>query len=96
MKHELTTEQIKTLAAKAPELKEYLKELAPSAFKPELVEFGAELTISRSPQDILFIGERYAPVGFAGKCLMWDTTKYNLSQIWVSDSKYQCLTIERL
>ncbi len=45
MKHELTTEQIKTLAAKAPELKDYLKELAPDAFEPEFVKFSRLLKI---------------------------------------------------
>ena len=45
MKHELTTEQIKTLATKAPELKEYLNAIVPDAFKPELVVFNSLLKI---------------------------------------------------
>lgn len=96
MKHELTTEQIKTLAMKAPELKEYLKELAPDAFVPELVEFES-MTISALSEP-LYIGIGNAPDNLSGKCLMWNKRRFKASfgVTTIQGDEHAYLTIERL
>ncbi len=96
MKHELTTEQIKTLAEKAPELKEYLKKLVPDAFKPELVEFDI-MTISGLAEP-LYIGINNAPDNLRGKCLMWNKRRFKVSVgvTTIQGDEHGYLTIERL
>ncbi len=98
MKHELTTEQIKTLAEKAPELKAYLKELAPDAFEPELIEFKSGLVISPVCGAALYIGIGDAPDHLRSKCLMWNKSlfKVNIGSHMKDKDELGYLTIARL